>query len=168
MALRPCCGSGVERLQVLVVKTSDSVKSGRSSRLPDCSPQVTMLYRVQKCSPSCQDRFPQLSSDSQNIPDILHGVAELAACHTGRKGVVADGDLLIYHGVGEAVVALGHGSHENTDALFGLQSLNVIATPDQLGVKTQGYLPAIWRQVVSNGVLNYAQKLLVGVGRAYG
>lgn len=36
------------------------------------------------------------SSLLHDVPDILSRVAELAAGHTGRQGVVADGDLLVH------------------------------------------------------------------------
>jgi hypothetical protein len=38
-----------------------------------------------------------------DVPYILSGVAEFAACHTGRETVVADGDLFIDECVSEVV-----------------------------------------------------------------
>lgn len=89
-------------------------------------------------------------------------MAELAAGHTSREGVVADGNLLVDHGVGKVVLALGHGADKDADALLA-DRLDVLAHADELRVETQRHLAAVGRQMVCDGVLDDTQQLLVGV-----
>lgn len=56
---------------------------------------------------------------SDNVPHLLGSMAELAACDTGTQAVVTDGNRVILEGVGKVIVSLGHGTHEDTDALLG-------------------------------------------------
>lgn len=95
-------------------------------------------------------------------------MAELAARNTSRETVVADGDLLIHELVGEVISALRHGSDEDTYALARVEVLDVISGAGDLGLETQGDLPAVWRKMVGDGVLDDAQKLLLRVGRSNG
>lgn len=105
---------------------------------------------------------------SQDVPYILDSVAELAAGHTSRERVVADSNLLVHKRIGKAVVTLCHGTNEDADALLRVEGLNEVATAHERSIEAQGHLAAIRGQVVSDGVLDHTEKLLVGVGRANG
>lgn len=104
----------------------------------------------------------------QDVPYVLDSVAELAAGDTSRQGEIADANLLIDQGVGEVVVAFGHGADKDTDALLRGKCLDIVANAHKWSVKTQSYLAAVGRQVVSNRVLDHAKQFLVGVGGTNG
>ncbi len=91
-------------------------------------------------------------------------MAEFAACHAGGKGVIANGDFLVHKGVSKAVVALCHGADEYADALLRPQCLDEVAAANKRRVKTEGYLAAIWGQMVSNGILYHTKELFVRIG----
>lgn len=95
-------------------------------------------------------------------------MAELTTRHTGTETVVADTDRLILEGVGEVVVALGHGTDEDGDALVRLQGLQVVPGAHQGGLETHRHLPAVGGQVVGDGVLDDLEQLLLRVGGADG
>ena len=95
-------------------------------------------------------------------------MAELAAGHTGTKAVVADTDGVILEGVGEIVVALGHGTDEDGDALFGAERFDIVLGAHHGRLETEGDLAAIGWQVVGDWVLDHFQQLLLRVGGADG
>lgn len=88
-------------------------------------------------------------------------MAEFAASHTGRETVVADGDLLIHIGVGKVIAALGHSAHEHADGLVRAEPVNIFADTYNWSVETERDLSAVRRQVISNGVLNHLEQLLL-------
>ena len=53
-----------------------------------------------------------------DVPNILSGVAELAAGDTGTQAEVADTDRVVLELIRKGVVSLGHGTDKDTDALF--------------------------------------------------
>lgn len=105
---------------------------------------------------------------SQNIPNLFGRVAELTTRHTGTETVVADTDALILEGIGKVIVALGHGTDEDGDALIGLQRLQVVPGAHQGGFETHGDLATVGRQVVGDGVLDDLEQFLLRIGRADG
>lgn len=107
-------------------------------------------------------------SRSQNVPHFLRRVAELAAGHTGTETVVADTDRVVLERVGKVIVALGHGTDKDGDALLGTQRLDVILGADHGGVETHGHLAAVGGQVVGDRVLDDLEQLLLRVGGANG
>lgn len=100
-----------------------------------------------------------------DVPSVFGRVAELAAGHARRETEFADGDLLIDKLVGKGVFALGHGTHEDTDALLGAHALDPVPDAHHLGIVTERDLAAVGRQVVGDGVLDDAQQLLLRRGR---
>lgn len=68
-----------------------------------------------------------VSVRSDDVPDILSSVTELAASDTGGQGVVADGNGIVLELVGEGICSLGHGSDEHTYALLGAQILHIVS-----------------------------------------
>lgn len=48
-----------------------------------------------------------------NVPQLLHGAAELAARDRGGERVVRDGDLLVDVRVGEVIRTAGHGTNKD-------------------------------------------------------
>jgi hypothetical protein len=95
-------------------------------------------------------------------------VAEFAACNTGTEGVVADTDGVVLVLVGESVVALGHGTDENADALIRAEVLDVISHTHDLCIKGEGYLAAVGWEMVGDGVLDDLEQLLLRGGRPDG
>jgi uncharacterized FAD-dependent dehydrogenase len=89
-------------------------------------------------------------------------MTELAACYTGAEIEVADTDGIVFELVRKVVLALGHGSNEHSDALLRAQALNVITYPYDLGIKTESNFPAIGRKMISDGVLDDLDELLLG------
>ena len=97
-----------------------------------------------------------------DAPDVLGGVAELAASNAGTEIELADGDAVVFDTVGKVVVAFGHGTDENADALVGVQALNVVAYTHNLRVEAERDLAAVRGKVVGDGVLDDLDELLVG------
>lgn len=91
-------------------------------------------------------------------------MAELAACYTGRERPAADCNLLVYQGIGEVIRTLGHGADEDAYALLGTHALDIIPKTHQRRFETERDLPAVGRQVISNGVLDHSQQLIIRVG----
>ena len=103
-----------------------------------------------------------------DVPNVLCGVAELAASHTGTEREVADGDGVVLVLVGEVVVALGHGADEDADALLGAEVRHVVADAHDGGVEGEGDFAAVRGQVVGDGVLDDFEQLLLRGGGADG
>lgn len=115
-----------------------------------------------KIVPDITPRGP-IETRLQDVPCILGGVAEFAARNAGGEGKIADGDLVVDYVVGECVLALCHGTHEHAYTLLVPQRLHIFPYPDKGRLKAQGYLAAVGRQMVSNGILNHTQQLVVRV-----
>ena len=86
---------------------------------------------------------------------------ELAASNTCGQAVVADTDGLVPEGISEVVFAFGHGSNKDTNTLVGLEGIDIVSDSDDLGVETQGHLPAVGREMVCDGVFDDLEKLLL-------
>ena len=108
--------------------------------------------------------LPASCPGSNDVPDILGGVTELAACHARTQAVVADADSILDDGISKVIVSLGHGSDKYADALLVAQICNVVLHPNDGSVETQGDLPAAWWQMIGDGVLDHLQELLLRVG----
>lgn len=98
-----------------------------------------------------------------DVPGILSRMAELAAGHTGRKAIVADGYLLINISVGKIIGTLRHGANEHADGLVGPETIDVLADAHDRGIETQRDLPAVGWQVVRDRVLNDLEQFLLRV-----
>lgn len=105
-------------------------------------------------------------SYSDDIPDVLCCVTELAACNTGTEGEVADRDRVILVLVGEAIVTLGHGSNEDANALLRTEVGHVITHSHHRGIERQSDLAAVGRKVVGDGVLDDFEQLFLRGGGA--
>lgn len=103
---------------------------------------------------------------SDDIPDVLGRVAELAARHAGAQAVVADADVIVDDAVGEVVASLGHRPDEDADALRVPQVGDVVLDPHHRRVEAQRDLPAARRQMVGDRVPDHPQQLLLRVGRS--
>lgn len=66
---------------------------------------------------------------SDNVPDVLGGMAELTAGHASTQAKVRDGDSIVLELVREVVLALGHSTHEDADTLLGIERLDVVLDP---------------------------------------
>lgn len=137
------------------------------------STPTTMLYRrrASRHLVSIAASAPRRLDQRQvlhNVPDIFSRVTELAASNTSRQRVVADGDFLVNKRIGEVILTLSHSANEDTDAILGIHSFNILTNLDKWRIETQSNLAAIGRQVVSDGVLDHSKQLLVRVGGADG
>jgi len=90
-------------------------------------------------------------------------MAEFTACNACAQAVVRDGNGLILEGISKVVLALGHSSHKDTDALFRSQCLDEVSHFDNFSIETESDFAAIWRKVVCDGVLDDLQELLLRV-----
>lgn len=100
---------------------------------------------------------------SYDVPDILTGMAELAAGHTRAETVIAYTDRIVLERIGKIIPPLRHSTHKHADALLGTQRLDIILHPDDRRVETERYLAAVGRQVVCDRVLDDLQQLLLRV-----
>lgn len=89
-----------------------------------------------------------------NVPDVFGGVAKLAAGDTGAEAVVADADGVVLELVCEAVLAFGHGTDEDADALLRSQVGDVVANSNNRCVEGQGHFAAVRWKVVNDWVLD--------------
>ncbi len=71
-----------------------------------------------------------------DVPNILRGMTELAARNTGTKTVITYADCVVLEAVGEIILALGHSTDKDADALLGSQVCNIVADPHDLSVET--------------------------------
>ena len=95
-------------------------------------------------------------------------MTELTAGNTGTQTVVADTDLVVFEGIRKVIVALGHGSDEDANALLGPQGLDVVGGADDRRLETEGDLAAVGRQMVCDGVLDDLEQFLLRIGGADG
>lgn len=105
---------------------------------------------------------------SDDVPDILSSVTELAASDTGGQGVVADGNGIVLELVGESIRSLGHSTDEDTYALLGTQILHVVSHSYHRRIVGEGDFAAVRREVVGDGVLDDLEQLLLRGGGADG
>lgn len=95
-------------------------------------------------------------------------MTELAACNTGTEGEVADRNRVVLVLVGEAIVTLGHGSNEDTNALLGTEVGHVVTHSHNRCIEGQCDLAAVGRKVVGDRVLDDLEQLLLRGGGANG
>ena len=105
---------------------------------------------------------------SNDVPDVLGRVTELATGDAGTETVIAKTDLVVDERVGKVVMTFGHGADEDADALVGGQVSDVVPHPYDGGVVAERHLPTARRQVIGDGVLNDLEKLLRRFGRPNG
>jgi hypothetical protein len=102
----------------------------------------------------------------EDVPDILSGMAEFAACYAGTEIELADSDAVVLDVVREVVIALGHGTYKDGNALALVESTNVVADTYDLRIETERDLAAIRWQMVGDGVLDNLDELFLGCCRA--
>lgn len=88
-------------------------------------------------------------------------MAELAAGHAGRQRVVGYTNRVILIFVRKGVVALGHGTNEDADALLRSQVANVVSNSYNGCVKGERHLSAIGWQVIGDWILNDLEQFLL-------
>lgn len=104
----------------------------------------------------------RLSVELENVPYILGGMAELAAGNAGTEVELANGDAVVLDVIREVIVALGHGANEDCDTLALIETADVVADTYNFRIEAKRNLAAIWREMISNGVLNHLDKLFLG------
>lgn len=112
--------------------------------------------------------IPTRTLGSQNVPHLLSRMAKLAAGDTGTQTVVADTDSVILEGIGEVVMALGHGTDKNRNTLLRTEGFDIILGADNGRLETHGDLAAIGGQVVGDRVLDNLEQLFLRVGGTNG
>ena len=55
---------------------------------------------------------------SDDVPDVLGGMAKLATCNTGTETVVADTDRFVLELIGKVILAFCHGTYKDTHTFF--------------------------------------------------
>jgi hypothetical protein len=63
----------------------------------------------------------------EDVPDILRGMTEFTACNAGTEVKLANSDAIVLDVVREIVVALGHGTNEDCNALALVEASDIIA-----------------------------------------
>lgn len=96
-----------------------------------------------------------------NIPYILGCVAEFTTRHTGTEGEVADGNGVVFEGVGKVIIAFCHGTDEHTNALLRSESLDVILDAYYGTLKGESHLPAVWWEMFSDWIFDHPKKLFL-------
>ena len=107
-----------------------------------------------------EGRLPYLLDD---VPGIFRSVAEFAAGHAGAEAEGTDADGIVFEGVCKVILALGHGTDEDTYALFGTQIRDIVPNTNDLGVEAEGDLATIRGQMVSNWILDDFEQFLLGI-----
>lgn len=97
----------------------------------------------------------------KDAPDILCGVAELAACNAGTEVEVAYADAVVFDSVCKVIVALCHSTDEDCNALVLVETSNVVAEAYNLGVETESHFAAVGWQMIGDGVLDHLNQLLL-------
>lgn len=100
-----------------------------------------------------------------NIPSILAGVAEFGAGDRRTKAKVANRDGIILELVGKVVAAAGHRTYEDADTFARIKALDIVADAHNRRVPRKGDLAAVGWQVVSDGISDDLEQLLLRVGR---
>ena len=95
-------------------------------------------------------------------------MTKFAASNARREAVIADGYLLVDIAIGKVVWTLGHSTDEHTNALIGVQRVNVFPYTYYWGVKAERYLSALGWKMVCDGILDDTQELFLGISRANG
>lgn len=101
---------------------------------------------------------------SEDVPGFFGGMAEFTASHTSTQAEVADTDGVVFEGIGKVIMTLGHGTNKDTDALIGVQRLDIVCCSDHGCLKTESHLTAVGGQVIGDGVLDDLQQLLLRIG----
>lgn len=89
-------------------------------------------------------------------------MTELAARNAGAEIEVADSDRVVLDVVGKVVIALGHGSDEDANALIFVKALDVVGDSYYWSLEAQCDLSAVRWEVVGDGVFDHVDKLLLG------
>ena len=118
--------------------------------------RVVVLWAVGAFGSACC-----LWAASYDVPDVLGGMAELAAGDAGREAEVADGDGIILVLVSKIVSAFSHGADEDAYALFWTEVSDVVPDPDDRGVEGERDFAAVRWEVVCDGIFDHFEKLLL-------
>lgn len=97
----------------------------------------------------------------KDAPNVLCGVAELAAGNAGTEVEVADTNAVVLDCICEIIVTLRHSTDEDRDALVLVEATNVVAQADNLSVETESDLSAVGWQVIGDGILDDLDQLLL-------
>lgn len=108
------------------------------------------------------------SKKLDDIPDIFTCMAELAASHACRQGIIADTDRVILELIGEIIFALRHRTDKDTHALVGAKALYVIIHAHNRRIKGESDFAAVGREMVCDRVLDDLEQLFLRVCRADG
>src|SRR5690242_4110314 len=93
-------------------------------------------------------------------------MTELAACYAGTEIEVADSDAIILDCVCEVVIALGHSTNKDCDALVLAETSDIVAQSYYFSIETKGNLAAVGRQMIGDGVLDHLDQLFLGGSRS--
>ena len=89
-----------------------------------------------------------------DVPNVLHSIAEFAASNASAQAIVAYADSVVFEGVGEVIITFSHGTNENANALFWPYIFNVVLYPNDVGIVAECDLAAIGWKVICDGILD--------------
>ena len=93
------------------------------------------------------------------LPSQDHLPAHLSACHTGTKGILADGDLFIHNIVCKVVDAMRHCADKDGDRVILGHSRQILRQPLHGCVVRKRDLVRIAREVIRDGVFDHLEQL---------
>lgn len=100
-------------------------------------------------------------SSLDDVPYVLGCVAEFTTRHTSTEGEAADRDGVVFEGIGKVITAFSHGTDEDTDALFGSESLDVVLDAYYGTLKGESHLSAVWWEMFRDWILDHAKKFFL-------
>jgi hypothetical protein len=99
-------------------------------------------------------RREHLPLQLNDVPDVLHGVAEFTTRYASTQAVITYADSVVLNAIGKVIITFGHGTNENAYALFRPYVLYIVFDPNDVGIIAKCNLAAIWWKMIRNGVLD--------------
>jgi len=130
---------------------------------PQCMAEAHRLsmLRSEPCNAFCCRARPARGHRLEDIPDIFGRMAEFTAGNAGAEVEIADGDAVVFDVVGKVIIALGHGTHEDGNALALPEPSDVVADTHHFRVEAKRHFTAMGRKVIGNGVFDHFNQLLL-------
>ena len=93
-------------------------------------------------------------------------MAEFTTCHASTKGIVAYRNCVVFECISKVIIAFCHGPHENADALFGSESLDVVLDTYYGALEGESNLTAVCWEMFGNWVFDHAKEFFLRGGGA--
>lgn len=96
-----------------------------------------------------------------DVPYVLSCVAEFTTCYASTERETADRNCVVFEGISKVIIAFSHGANEDTDALFGPKSLDIVLDAYYGTLKGESHLSAVWWEMFRDRVLDHAEKFFL-------